>query len=531
MSKSKIAKSVIKQISCFFIQTFRRHTGSEYSEFFARGLKDKNGLNRQYPWMYIRVFTLLLVLFAVNLLIVRFTQNELFSPMVMLLGSLVFNLPFLVLLYEIYPQRDLSILNLIGTMLVCGTSADVICQVLYSLFPSSNSWMAAVYAGFFEELSKGFVVIIAVIVLKTRQPFVGFLLGAAVGCGFSITEDFGYIYLLANSLQNVNLNSIINTFITRGVSAFCTHTIWTAAVGWAYVACNRRLYNVCFYLILILNCGIHICWDLPLNGVLSVLTVIGCVGIAAVEGIAMLYTTRSKIFSSNNEVDTPDYFRADEQSLNDKRPDFYMHAGHLSLAIGAFLMAVVAIIYCSIPFRETYYYQSFTNSADFVAYMQNGYNLTVNANRQFDRNGDVYSYTEEQGVILSVVQTEESYDGLSTYYYTYNVIGDDDYKVYYLVDISAEVSVNGGTIVYPKEDLYNEGKLYASFFHIRSDISGYLFDSNGKITAVVYDATFVRDYSQPQYAILFYVFGGVAGAALLAYFGCVIKARSLNKHA
>ena len=52
--KSEKGKNVIAE---FFRQTFRRHGGGEYSELLSRGLHrgHNQGLNRKYPWAYVRL--------------------------------------------------------------------------------------------------------------------------------------------------------------------------------------------------------------------------------------------------------------------------------------------------------------------------------------------------------------------------------------------------------------------------------------------------------------------------------------------
>ena len=241
MSKFKAACSAASSyIVCFFKQTFRRHTGREYSQFLTRGIRrGEEGVQRAYPWFYIRLFAACVIVFAVYLLILRFTSNALFSPVVVILAALTFNVSFLVLLYEIYPRDDLSLLSVFITLLVGGTGACVLAQIMYMYIPASNGWLAALRAAGVEELSKAVPVVIVVLSLKIRQPLVGFIMGAAVGCGFSVVEDAGYIFVAANDLPALNIPSVVATFFERGATSFCTHTVWTASVGWA-LACARR---------------------------------------------------------------------------------------------------------------------------------------------------------------------------------------------------------------------------------------------------------------------------------------------------
>ena len=47
----------------FVRQTFRRHTGREYSELLTRGIDGNKGdINKNYPWAYLRLFALLISL-------------------------------------------------------------------------------------------------------------------------------------------------------------------------------------------------------------------------------------------------------------------------------------------------------------------------------------------------------------------------------------------------------------------------------------------------------------------------------------
>jgi RsiW-degrading membrane proteinase PrsW (M82 family) len=551
---------IIYEIKRFFVQTFRLHNRWEYSEFVTRGIrKSRREYNGQYPWVYMRLFAMLFVLFAVFLLIIRFTSNELFAPTVMFLSAIVFNLSFLVFLYELYPKNDLSFLTVVAAMLIGGTLSDVIAQILYSIFSAPNAWLSAVYTGFFEELAKAGATILVIVAIRNKSPLAGFLMGAAVGCGFSIVEDLGYIFIYSNDLSAVNITTTVNLFITRGLSAFCTHTLWTAMVGWAYAYFNRHFSNACFYLMLILSCGLHICWDLPLTGFLYYLTITLCVIAAAVTCILILYYSRKKIFNEakrQEEESSPPQLnevaisadtafveaysggnsQTEENSEQDNSqiivPRTYenvVHRGHLALTFCAFLMAVIAIIYCAIPFRETYYTQEFTSPQSFAYFMQDGRQLVINKDRQFDKTlpADKNAETYVSGELTKVTQEVE--EGGYTYYYAYNVVTINDVVYYYFTDESVKI-IDNGEYIYTAEDIYNNGKLYVSYFRIRGDMTGYYFNSSGNITAFIYDASFVRDLSQPQYSALFYTFAGLAGVAVCIYVVFTIKARRIKKN-
>ena len=145
------ARNVVTE---FFRQTFRSHTGDEYSELLTRGMRGDGGVNKKYPWAYIRLFALIVILFAIYLLIVRFTSNELLTPTIMTLGSISVSLSFLIFLYELYPKKDLSIMLVCLAMLIGGALSTIITQVLFNVFTTDSKWLFSVFVGFFEELPK-----------------------------------------------------------------------------------------------------------------------------------------------------------------------------------------------------------------------------------------------------------------------------------------------------------------------------------------------------------------------------------------
>ena len=531
--KNALPRRAAGQVKYFVLQTLRRHTGGEYSELLTRGLRTRHGVNRAYPWAYFRLFAMLFILYAVFLLIIRFTGNELFAPTVTLLAAVMFNLPFLCLMFELYPKRDLSFITVLFVLLLGGTAASVICQAVFATFPTPNEWLKAVYAGVVEEVAKAIIAVIAIVMLKNRSPLAGFLVGAAVGCGFSIVEDMGYIFVLSNELPAMNLTTIIEISVSRGFTAFCTHTLWTAIVGWAYSHFKRHLHNVVNYLILIAVCGLHICWDLPLGYGVGIAVCAACVVISAAAGIAIVVCERRAVFREAGISKSPqDYFMQDNNTVSEKHYLYWRHWGHFTLALGAFLMAVGAVIYCSIPFRETYGTERFSTKEEFVLFMQDGLEFEIDNSRAYDEI-DTSGNKEEvvvDGVITGVTQTV-IIDGV-TYDYRYAAVYDavSDKYHYLLSSVDVEVTdAQGALMTYVAEDLYFKGKLYASFFRINTSVTGFNFESNGDITVFIYDATYVRDLSQPRYVALFSAFAAVFGVSLICYVGLEIKSRRVKK--
>lgn len=142
------------KIVYFFKETFRYHSKDEYKEIFSRGLDDNGGINGGMPWLYVRAFFALFVLFTVNVLILRLTNNPLFVPSVTFLGGTTVTIPFIILLFELYPKRDVSLLMLLGVLVGGGTLAIALSQIGYGFVSVKNRWLSAVFTGILEEVCK-----------------------------------------------------------------------------------------------------------------------------------------------------------------------------------------------------------------------------------------------------------------------------------------------------------------------------------------------------------------------------------------
>ncbi|MGN0812346.1 MAG: PrsW family glutamic-type intramembrane protease [Candidatus Coproplasma sp.] len=526
MMKSKVRN--------FFKQTFRRHTNMEYAELLTRGIRGKKGVNRKYPWAYCRLFALLFVLLAVFLLIVRFTYNELFAPTIIVLSSTCFNLAFLMLLYELYPKRDLSYLAVLLAMLIGGTAANVVSQILFDVFPIENKWLSAVCTGFFEELPKAVATLVVLIAAKNRSPLAGFLFGAAIGCGFSIVEDMGYIFVSSNELSSLNLTTVIEIAFSRGATAFCTHILWTGAIGWAFNISKRLIANIVVYPVILLSCGLHIAWDLPLNNVAKGIVCGACALVALLECAVIIKLERNKVFAESvTPVETAasaetatssgaDATNADEDTLQKTDPAYWRHWGYVSLVISAVLMAIIACIYCSIPFRERYGSETFYSADTFIEFMQDGAQLSA-GDRAYDSSMSASDTLSGEYIVQSVSSTALIGGEQRSVIYEYWYYGTTKKYLY-----KTAVEIDG--ITYMREDIYNNGEVYASFFRLtEAVVTGYNFDSRGNITVFIYDADYARDLTDPRYTSLFYTFAALTGAATVCYIALRMKSWRVKK--
>ena len=193
-------------------------------------------------------------------------------------------------------------------------------------------------------------------------------------------------------------------------------------------------------------------------------------------------------------------------------------------------MAVVGVLYCSIPFRETYGTQTFKDAESFVSFMQSGMVFNAEENRKYDDNNT----ENDERPTGRVIQNVQGDDGiLYKYVYTVNVDSVGSGNTYYFPEaVYATVTTAQGTNTYVKEDVYNDGNLYASFFRVNTDVTGFIFDNEGddaRVTVYIYNPAYERDLTDWKYLSLFCTFAGIAGIAVVCYLSFEIKSWRVKK--
>ena len=488
MDKTKGAFARAK-ITYFFKETFRAHSKAEYREIFSRGLNEDNGgITGAFPWLYVRAFFALLMLFTVNVVILRVTDNTLFVPSVTFLGGITFTVPFILLIYELYPKRDLSLFVIIAVLVGGGTVASLLAQVGYLLIPVPSKIVLAVVAGVLEEVCKAIPAIIAILILKQKNPYACFLLAAAVGAGFSVIEDMGYIFrysYLNVADYNIDVVSILSLFADRGMSSLCTHVLWTGAIGWSYSLIQRPLRSVGI-LIFLSSVALHICWDLPLDGWLQVPMITLCVVVAVAINISIVHKARINTFAE--EVDLT-YLNENIIKEAKEMGELmrFRNAGNLTFALTCTFLSVILLVLCALPIGVDYTTKEYDSVDEFISYVQDGYNLIADMDRKLDENVEYFEERRIEGVITYVVQkvTHEGYDG--EYYYGYYTSSPDK-----PAGISVELDDGKMFFSIPCEE-FKFGQKTVWAFEVNT-VMGYKYNEyDGTVTAVT-DAEEFKGY-------------------------------------
>lgn len=416
-------KPVRERIKYFFKEIFRPHSKEEYAEVFSRGLgaNCSEEVARKLPWLYIRVFALNLVLFALAAFVFRIASYTADYLTAILFGGLLFNIPLFVFFFELYPKRDLSLLKLVTVLLIGGVISTFIItlgyEFIYSTDNEPNAWISTLWVGFWEELIKGAVAIVAIVLLKKRDPLCCFLIGFAVGTGYSFTEDLGYIYSLSRS---DGISWLVLTSVGRGLSCVCSHAPWTAMIGWAYAKFRKPFINFRFYGVAVSMMALHYFADVPffddnLN-VLKGITVGWAIEAAVVAAIFLaVFFVLKGCFKSLYAEEKPELYRPAPLTKRAK----LSQAANLSAVLCASLLSVLAFAGCCIKVGNRLVYDKIYSDGEFVAYVQKNLPFNYNLKREYDGAGDNYSQFVSEGNLLGATQKVVDEETGYEYFYVY----------------------------------------------------------------------------------------------------------------
>ena len=200
-----------------------------------------NGLSRNTWWRVLLVGTLA---WAGGIAATAYTRDDVLLPGVFLLGS--FLVPFALLVFLIEYVTRLWLAGDGGTALV-----PFNLLLAFAAGGAIGLWPVALLEhlltgwfddGYFlwvamsEETVKLAIVIVLAVGLTSYRRRDGMLLGAAVGLGFSAFESAGYAYLAVRAQSTLEIPTIVEVQVSRGLLTPVGHGLWTALVAGALFA-------------------------------------------------------------------------------------------------------------------------------------------------------------------------------------------------------------------------------------------------------------------------------------------------------
>jgi protease PrsW len=180
---------------------------------------------------WLRVFLGGLLLWAASVLVTFWTANVNLVPTVILLGSFLVPVTFVVYAMERIADEVLTEGRIFNAFLYGGVLGVLGASVLESRFLRQPSGPTYVWVGFIEEAVK----LGALWLLAWRLPRYtmrdGIVFGAAVGFGFAAFETAGYSFNAVFTLSGLSLRNLVETELLRGILTPVGHGLWTAILG------------------------------------------------------------------------------------------------------------------------------------------------------------------------------------------------------------------------------------------------------------------------------------------------------------
>lgn len=246
-------------IKRYFYETFRPRSKEDYAEVLSRGNGGKG--KTPYPWFYSRVFLVCFLLFS--LICLGYSLSDINFIAVAFAGGIFADLTFIVLLYELYPQRTLSLFAPVAALFAGGLLSSSFAYVLYGIFSVKAAYAAQAWTAFVEETGKVLTTLIIVRFLKKRDTYVYLLIGAAVGGGFSAFENMWYMYTQGFVISYYGLSPATLNALFRALGTPFSHAAWAAAFGWA-LSDKKPWRKPKTYLVLAFDFTMHFFVNFPL---------------------------------------------------------------------------------------------------------------------------------------------------------------------------------------------------------------------------------------------------------------------------
>jgi protease PrsW len=179
---------------------------------------------------WLRFFVVGLLLWVASAVVTFLTANTNLVPTVILLGSFLVPVTFVVYVFQradqvLTTQRIFTAFVYGGVLGVLGAS------ILEAEFLKQPSALTYLGVGLIEEAVK----LAALWLLAWRLPRYtmrdGIVLGATVGFGFAALESAGYAFNALFTMEGLSLENLVETEVLRGLLTPVGHGLWTAILG------------------------------------------------------------------------------------------------------------------------------------------------------------------------------------------------------------------------------------------------------------------------------------------------------------
>jgi RsiW-degrading membrane proteinase PrsW (M82 family) len=184
----------------------------------VRVVGDQESVPRQAGRMWLRFFVVGLVLWVATLVVILLTGNPNLVPTLVLLGSFLVPVTFVVWAFERRGTGELTAGLVFSTFLTGGVLGVLGASVLEAYLLHPSPWLFF-GVGLIEEAVKLVALMVLTRHLQTRSLRDGMILGAAVGFGFAAFESAGYAFVALFTVDGLSIAQLVQTELIRGLLA------------------------------------------------------------------------------------------------------------------------------------------------------------------------------------------------------------------------------------------------------------------------------------------------------------------------
>lgn len=179
---------------------------------------------------WLKIFLIGLALWVATVIVTAWTENSNLVPTVVLLGSFLVPVTFVVWAYGRGRSDEVTVELLFTAFVVGGVLGVLGASILESWLLKPSLW-TYVGVGLIEEGVKLGALVFVARKLRRRTTKDGLVLGATVGFGFAAFESAGYAFNAMFTEKGLSLAQLVETEVLRGLLAPVGHGLWTAIIG------------------------------------------------------------------------------------------------------------------------------------------------------------------------------------------------------------------------------------------------------------------------------------------------------------
>jgi RsiW-degrading membrane proteinase PrsW (M82 family) len=216
---------------------------------------------RRRTWL--RMFLTGLVLWVLTVIVTFVTRNPNLVPTVVLLGSFLVPVTFVVWAFGRRHSGEVTAELLFSTFVTGGILGVLAASLLESYLLHPSPWLF-LGVGLIEEAVKLLALAFLTRHLQHKYARDGIILGAAVGFGFAAFETAGYAFTALFTEQGLSLMQLVQTELLRSVLAPVGHGLWTAILGGVLFSSSGREHFAITWRLLFSYLGVsvlHALWD------------------------------------------------------------------------------------------------------------------------------------------------------------------------------------------------------------------------------------------------------------------------------